>query len=349
LSNFELRYFELDQSRGGLKNCSSQVSSCANSLRRQSNALSGQRGFGIDSLRRQIQELSTQLSNQSNQVLALSNYLQQLESTTREYENSAYRLLSGVETEAKAAANFDISNVNDILKFLSSLVGGAARAVEADGGAVADWLSNLKDITGWFGVLSEILKGNYDRAVIEATIKGLGADKLAKDALVDLYKSLVGPNADALTGATIAGGVVSWAIDWAKNTYDNFYTEGNSTGRAVAETVVEGVVGMIPAAVGVGVSLAVAGAVAGAPVLLAGALAGGAAFLAKKGLDWAANKFFKSDQGFVETVSDHIIDSAIKTWNTAVGGAKSVASAVQSAAGTVADFLQNPLGLAFGF
>lgn len=187
MSNFEVRYFELNAARSQIKQVASSLTGCSSRLRWQSVRLIGQYGFGVENLRHSISSLGTKLSGHSNSVTQLGNFLGDVDSKARRYEKKAKSLLEGAEPKKqKTPFQLLLERLKDLGDSVGRAVTGIAAgaawigkivgeitgigAIEKGGSAVATWLEyGASGSTGWG---SGSVNAKIGTAEAHATIAG---------------------------------------------------------------------------------------------------------------------------------------------------------------------------------
>jgi hypothetical protein len=131
MSDFELQYTELGGMRSRVQGAGGSLADCAARLRRQVSELSGQSGFGIESVRSNVGSSASAVAALSTNFYTIAAFLSDLEKSVAENENKAYAALAG--------------GISELVRRLPSI------------GDLIPWLKLLPG--WWWGIISPIVGG----------------------------------------------------------------------------------------------------------------------------------------------------------------------------------------------
>lgn len=212
MSTFELEYSALGGIRSRVQGVGNGLSDCSARLRRQVSLLSGQYGFGIETVRSNINRLSSDTSALSQNAYAIAAFLTELEKSVIESENQAYSILAGtVPGEEKLTDGI-----------VAWGPGNATGLVEA--GSKPEWLEALLEMAGEFGYVGNaisFISGLIDasgESTMGAALAGIAKSGWdAFDNLYDLYDDLKKPVVSA-SSAVIDAADIKKAVGPAAQT-----------------------------------------------------------------------------------------------------------------------------------
>ncbi len=211
MSNFDLQYTELSGIRSRVQGTGGSLANCATRLRRQMDALSGQSGFGIGSVRASIGASASALSTLSSHSYTIAAFLSELERNVSDSETQAFSVLAGVMptdlklTDGEVAFSPDGSAPNNTVKpdtpkwvdllfniageagFLGStitfgkgifdfLTGGNLNIGKTVSGGIKTLWDFGTDIKDFIGDIKDI--GNAKQVLTPDSVKAAWADKL---------------------------------------------------------------------------------------------------------------------------------------------------------------------------
>ena len=371
-----VRWASMDSGAEKFKNMPAhmdQIVSCVHSVR-GSLSFSNQSSYEI---KRRLQNISNELSRQSQTLRHMANVLEQARSRYAACEGRITGEMSGSGADLPDSSIFGslaFTVLNDRLKnkdgsknLLNELFLGILGEEGAAGKTAAAWLNLLdeeksalekgigvgKSGAGIAGIMASWMKNGMKESEIAEYLFGWNTKKIPED--MAFWKALKGEageylleNGDDMTkaakagdglavGAKWLGGVLSFAGSAVDN-YEEYKSGEISGGRAVAETVTE-------TAVDIGSDMLItAGVTAGAAALGVTAapavVVGGVAVAAKWGLDCLCESLW--DKSFTETVSDGLLDMG----EAVVSGAGELVSDVASGAGKVCEAVADSVGKA---
>ncbi len=116
MSNFELQYTELGGIRSRMQSTGGNLANCAVRLRNQMNALGGQYGFGISSVRSSIGLSASAVSTLSNNSYAIAAFLSDLQQNVSDNESKAYSALAGAVPVEKKLTDALVAWTPSIIK-----------------------------------------------------------------------------------------------------------------------------------------------------------------------------------------------------------------------------------------
>ena len=359
-----VRWASMDSGAEKFKNMPAhmdQIVSCVHSVR-GGLSFSNQSSYEI---KRRLQNISNELSRQSQTLRHMANVLEQARSRYSACEDQITGEMSGGGAslpDASIFGNLAFTLLNDRLKnqdgsqnLLNELFLGILGEEGAAGKTTAAWLNLLdeeksalekgigvgKSGAGIAGIMASWMKNGMKESEIAEYLFGWNTKNIPED--MDFWKALKGEageylleNGDDMTKAAKVGDGLAVGVKWlggvlsfAGSSVDNYeeYKSGEiSGGRAVAETVTE-------TAVDIGSDMLItAGVTAGAAALGVTAapavVVGGVAVAAKWGLDCLCESLW--DKSFTETVSDGLLDMGEAVADSVGKAATAVTDGVKS-------------------
>lgn len=284
MSEFYLKYHEVNQEKNRLIHSSHTMDRLNLSFHIVVSGLAGQKGLGVEEIRKQIRALGKKCALVADDLSDMGRFLEKLIKETEKADYDAAKTLKDFSIrQTENAAQIARKIFKDLMSLLLAWLGGIFA-----GNVAVEWACNLAD-----------------------AVNDAGDQNNLGDAAVEFIKSI----AQSLLGSGLKDGLgdiggkatAGWAVDLIQDGVENFTDGEGNFGEDVMETLSEALAGA---------AVYGAAAVAAALVISLLGLAGGGAGAAVVGVGvtiavkWAADflseQFFHNKEGFVENAGDGI-------------------------------------------